>query len=199
MPPVIVYVHGVGNKVAPEPLRRRWDLALFGAALGSRSRMAYWADLRYPAPLGESAEEVEQVEEEVGAVLSVDGEDLRWSAPPPPDEFAERAMAEAVASAGGQEAGETDHHDDFAYWARSMTYAADALAAGEDPMTATAAELLPLPRPLRLAAFRALVKVTLKDVYAYFFGGQRDAIQDRLRDVLRDVGGPAVVVGHSLG
>lgn len=198
MPPVVVYVHGVGNKVAKESLRRRWDQALFGAALDSRSHMAYWADLRYPAPLGESGEEVEQVEE-VGAVLAVDGGDLRWSEPPDPDEFVESMVAEAVTSAEGRETGEAEHHAGFEGWARRMTYAADALAAGEAPVTAATAEALPVPRPIRQAAFRALVKVTLKDVYAYFFGGQRNAIQDRLREALRDVGGPAVVVGHSLG
>jgi V8-like Glu-specific endopeptidase len=80
-----------------------------------------------------------------------------------------------------------------------MAYAADALAAGEAPAPSSTMELLPLPSVLRQAAFRALVEVTLKDVHAYFFGGRRKAIQDRLREVLSDVDGPAVVIGHSLG
>src|SRR5438445_12811130 len=51
MGPIVVYVHGNGNKPAKEPLKNTWDEALFGAQAGRRSRMAYWADLRYPAPL----------------------------------------------------------------------------------------------------------------------------------------------------
>ena len=47
----IVYVHGNGNKVRKELLKSLWDKALFGTDLGAASRMAYWAPLRYPAPL----------------------------------------------------------------------------------------------------------------------------------------------------
>src|SRR3712207_5570179 len=51
MRPTVVYVHGNGNKPAKDALKDIWDRALFGRDVGSRSRMAYWADLRYPDPL----------------------------------------------------------------------------------------------------------------------------------------------------
>ncbi|MDC4202824.1 MAG: hypothetical protein MPW14_13610 [Candidatus Manganitrophus sp.] len=47
----IIYIHGIANKPAPAVLKRQWDMALFGVDMGSRTRMAYWADIRYPQPL----------------------------------------------------------------------------------------------------------------------------------------------------
>jgi hypothetical protein len=49
--PTVVYVHGNGNKVRKELLKAEWDKALFGNHVGATSRMAYWASLRYAAPL----------------------------------------------------------------------------------------------------------------------------------------------------
>ncbi len=45
----VVYIHGIGKQAPPAELKLEWDLALFGRDLGSRSRMAYWADLLHPA------------------------------------------------------------------------------------------------------------------------------------------------------
>src|SRR3954447_18412307 len=98
MPPVIVYVHGVGNKAPADQLRGQWDRALFGRGLGTRSRMAYWADLRYPAPLGEAGAP-DEVATEGAAAVGGDG------GPPPvlddPEEFARAALAEATAAPDG--------------------------------------------------------------------------------------------------
>src|SRR3954470_9987851 len=158
MPPVIVYVHGVGNKPPAEQLRRQWDQALFGATLDSRSRLAYWADLRYPAPLGEAGA-VDEVAEEVAAAVDRDGAGPHRTAAPAPEAFAAAALAEAVAASDGAtdgaESAAAEGHDELVEWARRMTYAADALAAGEAPAVAPTEEVLPLPRPLRQAAFRA--------------------------------------------
>jgi hypothetical protein len=60
-------------------------------------------------------------------------------------------------------------------------------------------EALPLPKPVRVAIFRTLVKRTFADVYAYFFGGSGDGMRERMRDALDAVHGPVVVVSHSLG
>src|SRR5262247_2320040 len=49
--PVVVYIHGIGNKPAPAVLKRQYDQALFGIDMGSKTRLAYWADIRYPQPL----------------------------------------------------------------------------------------------------------------------------------------------------
>ncbi|MER6312082.1 hypothetical protein ABT180_39640, partial [Streptomyces sp. NPDC001657] len=51
MRPSVVYVHGNGNKVRSDLLKSQWDTALFGRDMGAASRMAYWAPVRYPAPL----------------------------------------------------------------------------------------------------------------------------------------------------
>ena len=51
MPPVIVYIHGNGNKVRSDLLKRQWDQALFGRDAGEQTRMAYWAPLLHPEPL----------------------------------------------------------------------------------------------------------------------------------------------------
>ncbi|MFE7130558.1 hypothetical protein ACFVIM_06850 [Streptomyces sp. NPDC057638] len=54
MDPIVVYVHGIGNKVRAESLKSIWDAALFGTDMGTTSRMAYWAPLRYETPLPDS-------------------------------------------------------------------------------------------------------------------------------------------------
>lgn len=41
----IIYIHGIGSKPPKEKLKLEWDIALFGKDMGSRTRMAYWADL----------------------------------------------------------------------------------------------------------------------------------------------------------
>ena len=46
-----VYVHGIGNKPEASILKCQWDMALFGTAVGDRSRMAYWVNREYyPVP-----------------------------------------------------------------------------------------------------------------------------------------------------
>jgi hypothetical protein len=58
---IVVYVHGNGNKVREELLKRQWDQALFGRDVGADSRMAYWAPLLHPQPLPDPEfDEVEQ-------------------------------------------------------------------------------------------------------------------------------------------
>ena len=46
---LVVYIHGIGKQSKPADLKLEWDLALFGRDLGTRSRMAYWADILHPA------------------------------------------------------------------------------------------------------------------------------------------------------
>ncbi|MGW6454947.1 alpha/beta fold hydrolase [Streptomyces sp. NPDC055078] len=87
-------------------------------------------------------------------------------------------------------------------WLRDMTYLADTLAESERaaPETGVPPEALPLPRPMRKAVFRLLVKHTFKDVHAYFFGSAGPAMREVVGRALDDVDGPRVaVIGHSLG
>jgi hypothetical protein len=194
-----VYVHGNGNKIAPAALKLVWDEALFGRDMGADTRMAYWAPLRYPEPLpaeGGLLDEIEQIPDGAFEAVAQEPESpeafvaaiLAEVAPSQPSAFEDRASGDPGAAV-------------LEDWLRRMTYAADALAEGESaqPPPASPFEALPLPRKMRIAAFRALVKRTFKDVHAYFFGGLKDAIGEVLRDELRDLDGPSVVVGHSLG
>ena len=57
----VVYIHGIGNKPAPDLLKRQWDIALFGQDVGERTRLAYWADLFHPEPLRAAEKSVRSV------------------------------------------------------------------------------------------------------------------------------------------
>ena len=52
----IVYVHGSGPQPSRDALKQRLDMALFGRDQGSRSAVAYYADLLHPNPLVETAQ-----------------------------------------------------------------------------------------------------------------------------------------------
>ncbi|MDQ1040802.1 hypothetical protein QFZ75_007218 [Streptomyces sp. V3I8] len=64
---------------------------------------------------------------------------------------------------------------------------------------AVATELLSLPGPLRRFLLRHLLERLIPDANRYFFTGAKEAIRERLRTALDSVGGPVVVIGHSLG
>jgi hypothetical protein len=172
--PTVVYIHGIGDKPAAEDVKQEWDLALFGNPMGTQTRMAYWAHLRVP-----DAGEFEALP----------------AAAESPEQFIEATLSEIALQTGVLESLQTSP---LAPWLRDMTYAADAVADGES-LAESQFEVLPLPAPLRKAAFRALVKVALKDVHAYFFGGRGPAIRAALQQVLDDISGPVIVIGHSLG
>jgi hypothetical protein len=168
---IVVYVHGNGNKVRKELLKRQWDQALFGRDAGAASRMAYWAPVLHPAPLPDP--EFDEV-------------DL-----PPVPEAAEAVDAEAAPPETPAE---------LAAYASQMESAAEALAQGEQLEAAPdGAEVIPLPRAARIAIFKRLVRLTFRDVSAYFFGGHREAMRDVVRQTIADIDEPFVMVGHSLG
>jgi hypothetical protein len=196
----IVYVHGNGNKIPSAALKLQWDQALFGRDMGASSRMAYWAPICHPQPLAtHERDEMEQLP----------GSPLEATAAPevkPPEMFVAEVMreaqAEVVAHPSAEAAGiEAAVPKQLESWLRDLVYTSDALADGENaaPPATSAFEALPFPKPVRKAAFRALVKRTFKDVYAYFFGGRGDAMRQVVRDALTGVPGPLVVLGHSLG
>jgi Trypsin-like peptidase domain len=195
--PTVVYVHGNGNKIRKELLKAEWDAALFGEDMGVASRMVYWAGLRYATPLPDS--EFDEAE-------LVRGSPLEGTGPitVDPADLLAQTLAEARAgdvTAPGLEA-ETSEPDAGALdgWLQEMAHVADAVAEGEDQAAATPGlEVLPLPRPARVAIFRELVKLTFKDVYAYFFGGFKEPMRACLRAELTSVAGPLVVISHSLG
>ncbi|MFD3540585.1 hypothetical protein ACFWUQ_13920 [Streptomyces sp. NPDC058662] len=221
----VVYVHGIGNKVRRELLKSQWDRALFGADLGPVSRMAYWAPLRYPAPLPDGAADLPSGDEEIPD-----------TAAPTPEEFIEETLREVRREAGGprpEGAADRAGEEELAHWLARMAYAAETLERGERAVSASPAppapapastppapasppagsadpylaEALPLPAFLRSPVFRLLVKRTFADVHAYFFGGAGEAMREVVRAELAGSGGggpggrsaPLVVVGHSLG
>lgn len=190
MPATIVYVHGNGNQVRAELLKALWDQAVFGREMGERSRMAYWASLRYDEPLPDSRA--------WGEPELSDEPELESAAPAaePTESFIARVRSEAGEGLEIEPAG-----DRLAGWLERMSYTADALAEGEAATAPDApqAEVLPLPRDARVAIFRALVRVAFKDVHAYFFGGCMEPMRKVVRDALPGPDGPVIVLGHSLG
>jgi len=197
----VIYVHGNGNKARAERLKAEWDQALFGRDLDERSVMAYWASVRYPQPLPDTEfDEIEQVPVVAGEELAP-GEEGVTPSGVDPVELHEEARAEALLEVGGAETPEgVDASTELDPWLQQMAYQADALVEGEEAAElAPGEEALPLPRAARVAIFRALVKVTFKDVYAYFFGDDGKAMRAVLREAIADTTGELIVVSHSLG
>ncbi|MFF2807887.1 hypothetical protein ACFVT2_11950 [Streptomyces sp. NPDC058000] len=211
--PTVVYVHGNGNKVRSGLLKSQWDQALFGRDMADTSRMAYWAALQYAHPLPDF-----QVDALDGGPV-IEGESAAAAASgmfDPPEEFVARTVGEAWRETGapGLEGRTPEGPHDVAVegalvgWLREMTYLAETLGEAETgggtartgDGGALPLEVLPLPRPLRTAAFRELVRRTFKDVHAYFFGGRGPAIRQVVEEALPPpADGPLVVIGHSLG
>jgi hypothetical protein len=170
VPPVIVYIHGNGNKVRSDLLKRQWDQALFGRDAGEQTRMAYWAPLLHAEPLPDPL--FDEIEHE---------------APLEESAVAEEAVVPAELQA----------------YARGMTVTAEALVEGEEAAPAADGEVLPealwLPRAARIRVFEQLVRLTFKDVHAYFFRGFAERMRDVLRQTLEGIDEPFVLVSHSLG
>jgi len=93
----VVYIHGIGKQAPPDELKLEWDLALFGRDLGSRSRMAYWADLLHPKsepmPSIAATRATEANELDLGAALARAGLD--------PEEPRVQVMAEVLLEHAG--------------------------------------------------------------------------------------------------
>jgi hypothetical protein len=176
---VIVYVHGNGNKVRAELLKRQWDQALLGRDAGEETRMAYWAPLLHAEPLPDpefdEAERVDVAGEELPALA-------RGLEPEP-----------AVGPAPGA----------LEAYTRRMTYTAEAMVDGDQdgalPSGEVQPEVLPLPRSARIRVFENLVRVTFADVHAYFFRGFAEAMREVLRRTIADIDEPFVLISHSLG
>lgn len=197
----VIYVHGNGNKVRAERLKAEWDQALFGRDMAERSVMAYWASVRYPQPLPDTEfDEIEQVPVGAGEELAPGEEGVAPSGVNPV-ELQQEARGEALLEVGEAETLEdVDASTELDPWLQQLAYQADAIVEGEETADlAPGEEALPLPRAARVAIFRALVKVTFKDVYAYFFGDSGEAMRTVLRKAIADTTGELIVVSHSLG
>ncbi len=170
----LIYIHGIGNKPAPAALKRQWDLALFGIDMGSRTRMAYWADIRYPQPLPA-----------VGAQHAVHLHET--DRPRSDEEFIDQSRrlapygkeAEAFAQKLAQ---------------RILTQSK------KDQIKAESVEATILPAWIRDSVTKWIMEQFIQDCAAYFYNpAQRTAIQERFRALLVPEGGPYFVIAHSLG
>jgi hypothetical protein len=179
----VVYVHGNGNKTAREALRGEWDGLLFHRPGGDRSRMVYYADLHYQAPL---------VSQEVsdGSPPLETLEAVALDPPAPREAFLAELSTEIT------EQGIAPRADLMAAAARMLDEIPDeALPILEAP-DGQAMEVLPSWARERVT--RYLTKTFFKDVHRYFFDTSGDAMRQRFFDTVAGLD-RVVVVAHSLG
>ena len=169
----VVYVHGIGNKPAPATLKRQFDQALFGIDMGARTRIAYWADIRYPQPLPSKESDTPMIGALGTRRLGVKGADRLVEDLPEGEaaaRYAERIARRLLAKSGRRGA------------------------------QAKGVEAKVLPDLIRRRVTEWLTKTFIEDTAAYFFdAGQRFEIQQRLRQILLAGAGPYIVVAHSQG
>jgi hypothetical protein len=183
--PTVIYVHGAGNKPPADDLKRAWDLDLFGHDMGQRTQMAYYADLLHPTPSATGADACTQ-EQALAALVVAAGVAEAAPGEAPPGDAAELL------------AGLTPRGQQLAL-SLSMSIAAQAVSRPPTVQESLAA-ILPLPGSLRRLLLQQLLQQLFPDADAYFFTDKRQPIRERLRQALNAVvGGPVVVVGHSLG
>jgi subtilisin family serine protease len=178
----VVYVHGIGNKPPAEVLRCQWDQALFGRAMGERTRMAYWVDRqRYPvAEAGTCSDRdegptISQAEQRVLSTfgLAPAGGDLHALVDALAETPAERARLEAVL---------------------------EQVQAGAAPAPTAGPGARGLWSGLNEILLRLVSAALLQDVHDFFFVPARRATMERsLFERLKAGGAPFVVVAHSQG
>jgi subtilisin family serine protease len=178
----VIYIHGIANKPAPALLKREWDQALFGVDMGARSRMAYWADIRYPQPLSSGAAERMALEVPELARPMADGELIEQSSALAPYGPEAEAFAQELAK-------------------RMLNQAKlDQAKVADGTIRVKGVEAKILPPWIRRSATEWITKQFIQDVSAYFYNQeQREAMRDRLRKLLIPEGGPYLLIAHSLG
>lgn len=171
----IIYIHGIANKPAPAVLKRQWDLALFGVDMGSRTRMAYWADIRYAQPLPSAMTEAKAMMLSDSYRPCSDEEIIDQSKKLAPYGKDAEAFAQRLAK-------------------RLLDQSK------KDQIKAKDVNAKILPPWIRRSATEWITKQFVEDVAAYFYNQeQRKAIQERFRSLLNPEGGPYFVISHSLG
>jgi hypothetical protein len=191
--PVVVYVHGIGNKPLESVLKEQWDRALFGSPMGDRTRMAYWVDRsRYPVPEPAEPTQGDRFEPPSGSVgTRAEGRDaIDATIGSLAKNAAQRAALERIAGAMlARSAAERPAGEDAL---------ADAREAGVRAR-AVREKVLPLPAPLRDAIARLTTRLFLHDVHDFLYdAGARTRMEKALRDRLTGPG-PFVVIAHSQG
>ena len=188
----IIYIHGIGNKPIASILKCQWDTALFGTALGDRSRMAYWVNRDfYPEPLRATCASgdtvtLEDEEASTKAILAMTGEKGG-------DEKA--LQSEIAVLAQNDKQREVFLRTIAAKMAQGLETSANEYAARD-----VRAKILPLPGFLRRLITRNLTRLLLRDVNDFLFSqDRRDAMEKTVLDRLDAGGGPFVIIAHSQG
>ena len=183
----IIYVHGIGNKPAPAVLKRQWDQALFGVDMGARTKMAYWADIRYPHPVAPASAEALSIPVSEYSRPRSDKEIIAESKKWVPygaeaEAFAQHLVKRILGQAKIEDAKVKD------------------VAIHHGQVKAKEVEGKILPPWIRRPATEWITKLFIEDVSAYFYNAeQRQAMQDRVRKLIIPQGGPYMVIAHSLG
>ncbi|MCZ8167256.1 S8 family peptidase [Silanimonas sp.] len=167
----IIYVHGIFQTQSAEDLKRLWDLALAGKDLGSRTAMAYWADLVPKDP-------------PKGAVG--------------PKKTASRSNDLNIAEAALQGTSLSSNKDAMAFALElldELEASPDARRSGR-----FGTRVIPLPRGARMRLSRAAIEKFLRDTAIYLFDeAKRKAIRQRFKAELMKAEPGAVIVAHSQG
>lgn len=187
--PKVIYIHGIGKHLPPVPLKREWDLALFGRDMGEETRMAYWSDILHPDIDLRAKRIATQLERFANAAAG--GRDfdiaalLEEAGVDPRDEQTLLLASSLVRGMGLETTESTAETGDMRRDRRTL---------------GVQAKVLPLPAFLRKPIARAFLEALVKDSAAYFFRKpKRDAIRKRLSDILRTVYEPVTIVAHSQG
>ncbi len=176
----VVYIHGIGNKPPAEVLRCQWDNALFGQAMGERTRMAYWVNReRYPSPEPggcdgrDEGPALNQAEQRVLGALGV-----------MPSTGDLHALADALAQS---EAERGQLH-------QLLDELQAASPAGLGPQAKGPVDVL------NRVLLKLISAALLQDVHDFFYvPARREAMRESLLQRLQAGGGPFVVVAHSQG
>jgi hypothetical protein len=181
----LIYVHGIGNKPTEDVLKCQWDEALFGFKLGERSRLAYWVNRAFYPEAEVAACDAPDTTRDSHAAVGYSRRIASLRDPEDPDE-----LLPANLSASQRKV----------LRALAETAMASSLREPPHPGRSYGAQVLPLPRPVREAITRRIVRAWLQDVNDYFYVSERRAImRDSVLERLRSGGGPFVVIGHSQG
>jgi subtilisin family serine protease len=174
---MVVYIHGIGNKPPPTVLKRQYDNALFGIDMGGRTRLAYWADIRYPQPLPPGS--VEGLSE------------------PSPEAFHPTSEPAADTVPVGNAAAYGPQAERYAAAVATKLLTRSA-SAGQKSVNRVSGKIL--PEFLRRPVVAWITKTFIQDTAAYFFDAeQREAMRQRLRQILLAQSGPYLLVAHSQG
>ncbi len=180
----VVYIHGIGNKPPAEVLRCQWDRALFGRAMGERTRMAYWVNReRYPSP-----EPGDCQDQDRGPVLNQVEQRMLSALGVAPQLADLRQLADTLASSDAERA--------------RLHQVLDEVETAAPPPAAGTAEVHAqgVIDVFNRALLKLISAALLQDVHDFFFvPARREQMRDNLLQRIRAGGGPFVIVAHSQG